>query len=95
MLTHQAHFVREDHRMHPVTQIELGQNITDVSLHGNLRHHKFVRDLGIGKPGCHGQQHLSLTRGQRCEGGIRGHALAIDRRQARNADVEQRPSNAR
>ena len=59
--------VGQDHRLHSVPQVQLGQDVPDVGLDGAFLHDKPFGDLGIGQALGHQPEHVELPAGQRAE----------------------------
>src|SRR5918997_5303575 len=62
--SHQAELVREDHGLDAVAQVELGENATDVGLHGRLGEDEALGDLRVRPPRRQLEQHLALAGGE-------------------------------
>src|SRR5262245_15952227 len=54
--------VGEDDCLHAVTQLELGQDVRDVGLHGRLAEEELAGDLGVRAPPGHLLQDFDLPR---------------------------------
>src|SRR5207244_4149909 len=49
---HQTCFVGEDHCLHPVSLVQLHQDVGDVRLHGRVAYDQLRGDLGIREAAC-------------------------------------------
>ena len=83
--------VRQDDRLDPVAQLELGEDPADVGLHRRLRDVHPGGDLGVGEPLRHQQQHLPLPLGELGQPGIGGRRGA----ELPGEPVEQPPGDRR
>jgi hypothetical protein len=63
----EAALVREDDGLDAVAEVELGEDPTDVGLHGGLRDDELGGDLLVGEAPRHEQQHLVLALGEELE----------------------------
>jgi hypothetical protein len=54
-------------RLRPIAGVELGQQLTDVRLHGGRAHNEATSDLGIRQAACDETKHLDLSFGEACE----------------------------
>src|SRR5450432_1864934 len=59
--------VGEYHDLHAVAQIELGEDVPDVRLHGRLGEHEVRGDLRVRVAARELGQHFELTRGEALE----------------------------
>ncbi|PRY21941.1 hypothetical protein CLV70_1186 [Pseudosporangium ferrugineum] len=74
LVVHQAAAVGQHDSLHPVAEVELGENARDVRLHGLQRDRQLLGDLGVGEAAGHQPQHLEFAGGQDVErAGTRGH----------------------
>src|SRR5258705_572489 len=61
----QAGLVGEDHGLYPVPEVQLGEQVTHVGLHGGFTHPQFLGDLGVRLAPGDLYQYLALTVGER------------------------------
>ena len=60
-------FVGQDHRLYPVPQVQLGQDVPDVGLDRAFLHDQPFGDLGVGQALGHQPEHVELPAGQLAE----------------------------
>jgi hypothetical protein len=63
----QAGLVGQYHRLHPVPQVQLGQDVSDVGLDRAFLHDEPYGDLGIGQPLGNQPEHVELPASQSAE----------------------------
>jgi hypothetical protein len=63
VVPHQAAFIREDHRLYPVAQVELGENAVDVRAYRARGKVEVLPDLGVGAAAGDQRQYLAFPWG--------------------------------